>query len=110
MELESTTHDNLVYLTEIPAPPFKESDRAKAFADLLKNAGADEVFIDGAGNVVARRDGTGRKTVLIEGHLDTVFPEGTDVTVRTHGDTLFAPGVGDDTRGLSLIITLLQDC
>ena len=108
VELESTTHDNLVYLTEIPAPPFKESDRAKAFADLLKNAGADEVIIDAEGNVVARRDGTGRKTVLIEGHLDTVFPEGTDVTVRTHGDTLFAPGVGDDTRGLSLIITLLQ--
>ncbi len=53
VELESTTHDNLVYLTEIPAPPFKESDRAKAFADLLKNAGADEVFIDGAGNILS---------------------------------------------------------
>jgi acetylornithine deacetylase/succinyl-diaminopimelate desuccinylase-like protein len=108
VELESTTHNNLIYLTEIPAPPFKESVRAKAFADLLRNAGADEVIIDEEGNVVARRDGTGEKTVLIEGHLDTVFPEGTDVTVRTHGDTLFAPGIGDDTRGLSLIVTLLQ--
>ena len=45
---------------------------------------------------------SGERTIGFGGHLDTVFPEGTDVSVRQVGDTLFAPGVGDDTRGLVL--------
>lgn len=106
--LEESTLNNLIYLTEIPAPPFKEEKRATAFADLLEKAGADRVFIDDVGNVIAERKGHGKSTVLIEGHLDTVFPEETDVTVKMKGDTLFAPGIGDDTRGLSLIVTLLN--
>ena len=37
-----------------------------------------------------------------------VFPEGTDVTVRIDNDTLFAPGIGDDTRGLSMLLTISE--
>ncbi|MDG2283455.1 MAG: M20/M25/M40 family metallo-hydrolase, partial [Longimicrobiales bacterium] len=36
------------------------------------------------------------------------FPEGTDVSVRQVGDTLFAPGVGDDTRGLVVVLSVLR--
>ena len=107
-ELEKITQANLIYLTEIPAPPFNEQKRAEAFSQLLKKAGADRVFIDEVGNVIAELKGSGKKTVLIESHLDTVFPIGTDVSVQMRGDTLFAPGIGDDTRGLALIVTLLQ--
>ena len=99
----------LVALTEIPAPPFKEAERARRYATMLRAAGADSVAIDAAGNVVALRRGTRRnRTVVIAGHLDTVFPEGTDVQVRMHGDTLFAPGVGDNTRGLILLLQLMR--
>jgi acetylornithine deacetylase/succinyl-diaminopimelate desuccinylase-like protein len=41
-------------------------------------------------------------------HLDTVFPEGTDVTVRREGNRLIAPGIGDDTRGLALMLTVIR--
>lgn len=100
---------DLVTLTEIPAPPFNEEARALAYAEMLRAAGADSVWIDEAGNVLALRRGTGGKgTVLIEGHLDTVFPEGTDVTVEMRGDTLYAPGVGDDTRGLIVVLQVLR--
>jgi len=50
----------------------------------------------------------GVRTVVLGAHLDTVFPEGTDVTVKIRGDTLFAPGVGDDTRGLMVVLTVLR--
>jgi acetylornithine deacetylase/succinyl-diaminopimelate desuccinylase-like protein len=40
--------------------------------------------------------------------LDTVFPAGTDVTVRMKGDTLYAPGIGDNTRGLMVVLTVLR--
>lgn len=108
-ELEPRTMDDLVMLTEIPAPPFMEDERAEAYAGLLEEAGADEVYRDEEGNVIAVRRGTvGDRLVVVSGHLDTVFPEGTDVTVRFSGDTLRAPGVGDDSRGLVVVLTVLR--
>ena len=58
--------------------------------------------------IALRRGREGSRTVGFGGHLDTVFPEGTDVTVRQRGDTLFAPGIGDDTRGLIVVLTVLR--
>ncbi len=112
-EIEELTarrwREDLIYLTEIPAPPFREERRARAFAELLREAGADSVWIDEVGNVVALRRGRAPgKVVAIDAHLDTVFPEGTDVTVRERGDTLLAPGIGDDTGGLVLVLGLLR--
>ena len=107
--LEPRTHAELITLTEIPAPPFKEEERAKVYLEWLKEAGADSAFIDEEGNAIAIRRGRGgARTVGFGGHLDTVFPEGTDVTVEQRGDTLFAPGVGDDTRGLMVVLTVLR--
>ncbi|MDZ7690652.1 MAG: M20/M25/M40 family metallo-hydrolase [Balneolaceae bacterium] len=40
--------------------------------------------------------------------MDTVFPIETDVTVEQSGDTLFAPGIGDDGRGLTTVLALLR--
>ncbi|MCZ6918700.1 MAG: M20/M25/M40 family metallo-hydrolase [Gemmatimonadetes bacterium] len=107
-ELEPTTLADHIMLTQIPAPPFMEEVRAEKFAEMLREAGADSVWIDEVGNVLALRRGRGERTVAIDAHLDTVFPEGTDVSVRISGDTLFAPGIGDDTRGLIVILTVLR--
>lgn len=108
-DLERHTLRDLVMLTEIPAPPFKETRRAAAYAELLRDAGVDSLWIDAEGNVIALRKGAaGKRTVAISAHLDTVFPEGTEVTVRIRGDTLFAPGVGDNTRGLVVVLTVLR--
>jgi acetylornithine deacetylase/succinyl-diaminopimelate desuccinylase-like protein len=107
--LDGWSRSELIRLTQIPAPPFQEGKRARAYAELLEAAGADSVYMDEVGNVVGLRKGrAGGRTVVIGGHLDTVFPEGTDVTVRVSGDTLFAPGVGDDTRGLIVVLTVLR--
>lgn len=46
--------------------------------------------------------------IALDAHLDTVFPEETDVKVRIVGDTLKAPGIGDDTRGLAAVLTVLR--
>jgi tripeptide aminopeptidase len=108
-ELEPVTHKDLVELTEIPAPPFMEDKRAERFKQMLEEAGADKVWIDEVGNVLALRKGkNSTKTIALDAHLDTVFPEGTDVTVQMVGDTLYAPGVGDDTRGLVMVLTVLR--
>jgi tripeptide aminopeptidase len=98
-----------IAITEIPAPPFKEQARAKAFAEMLRARGLADVTIDQEGNVLALREGSaGGPVVVVSAHLDTVFPEGTDVKVRRDGDKLHAPGVGDDSAGLAAILQLID--
>jgi tripeptide aminopeptidase len=109
VDLETFTHDNLIELTEIAAPPFKEQKRAERFAEKIREIGLDSVWIDEEGNVLGLLKGlVGNKTVALDAHLDTVFPEGTDVTTRIINDTIYAPGIGDDTRGLSMVLTVLK--
>lgn len=109
LTLEPRHRDELIELTEIPAPPFKEQARAERFAEMLREAGLDDVVIDEVGNVVGRRPGTsGERVVGYSAHLDTVFPEGTDVTVRFDDDKMYAPGIGDNTRGLIVILAVLR--
>jgi acetylornithine deacetylase/succinyl-diaminopimelate desuccinylase-like protein len=108
-QLEPATLRDHVFLTEIPAPPFKEKERGLAYKKMLEEAGADQVWIDSVGNVLALRKGVkGSKTIALDAHLDTVFPEGTDVKVKRKGDTLLAPGILDDTRGLAVVLTVLR--
>ena len=101
--------EELIELNQIPAPPFGEERRGLRFADMLREAGLDDVSIDEVGNVIGRRPGrSGQRVVAIAAHLDTVFPPETDVSVRVEGDTLFAPGIGDNTRGLIVLLAVLR--
>jgi len=107
--LNPQTIRELITLTEIPAPPFMESVRGIKYKQMLEDVGGVKVWIDSIGNVLALRKGkVGNRLVAIDGHLDTVFPEGTDVKVKQRGDTLFAPGIGDNTRGLMVVLTVLR--
>jgi acetylornithine deacetylase/succinyl-diaminopimelate desuccinylase-like protein len=101
--------EDLIMLTEIPAPPFMETKRGERFANMLKEAGIDSVWTDKVGNVIGLRKGKKRnRTVAFDAHLDTVFPLETDVKVRIKGDTLFAPGIGDNTQGVVMIVSVLR--
>ena len=98
----------LIELTEIPAPPFKEERRAKRYLEMLKEAGLSDVEMDAEGNVMGVRRGSGGGMVAVVAHIDTVFPEGTDVTVKRDGNRLMAPGVGDNTRGAALMLAVIR--
>lgn len=100
---------DIVTLTEIPAPPFKEAKRAAAYAEMLKAVGLAEVTTDAEGNTYGIRKGTGGgPLIVVTAHLDTVFPEGTDTKVRRDGNTLYAPGVGDDTMSLPVLLAFVR--
>ena len=108
-EMDATTMKRHIELTEIEAPPFKEEKRALVYEDYFRTLGLDSVWIDEVGNVLGLYKGSeGKRTVALDAHLDTVFPEGTDVKVRVKNDTLFAPGIGDDTRALSMLLTIIE--
>jgi len=99
---------DIVRLTEIPAPPFDEAQRAAAFLSMAQAHGLGDVGLDAVGNVTAVRRGRGEGLICVAAHLDTVFPPGTDVTVRRDGTRLLAPGVGDDTRSLAVLLAWVR--
>jgi len=99
----------IITLNEIAAPPFKEAERARAFAQMFRESGLTSVEIDPEGNVLALRKGSGSGPLLaVAAHLDTVFPEGTEVKVRREGNRLFAPGVGDNSRSLAVLLAIVR--
>ena len=96
-------------ITEIPAPPFKEDTRAEYYLKQMQDRGLSDAYIDSEGNAIGVRKGVGDgPTILIAAHLDTVFPDGTDTTVELRGGRYFAPGIGDDSRGLAAILSVIS--
>jgi acetylornithine deacetylase/succinyl-diaminopimelate desuccinylase-like protein len=96
-------------ITEIPAPPYKESVRAAYYLKRFQELGFKDASIDAEGNVIGLRKGSGGgPKLVVSAHLDTVFPEGTDVTVKEKDGVILAPGIGDDSRGLAALLSLIQ--
>ena len=101
--------DEQIRVCEIAAPPFMEQKRAAEMERIFKQLGLQDIRIDKAGNVIGVRPGaSAHPNLLFQAHLDTVFPEGTDVKVKREGDVLKAPGIGDDCRGLAMIMGVIQ--
>lgn len=106
---EPRTIEDQVAICQVEAPPFKEQRRAEDLRARFEALGLRSVRIDAEGNVLAERPGApGEPVVVVSGHLDTVFPEGTDVTVRREGTVLRGPGIGDDCRGLAILLGMAR--
>jgi tripeptide aminopeptidase len=99
----------LIRICEIPAPPFKERERGNYIAARFAELGLADAHTDSVGNVIGFYRGESEEPLLaLSAHMDTVFPEGTDVGVRRVGSRLCAPGIADDAAGLAALIGLIQ--
>lgn len=104
-----TTLEEQKAMTVIPAPSFKEQARAQYFRDRLAAVGVEDVHIDAEGNVIGKRRGSGGgPTLVLSAHIDTVFPEGTDLTITEKDGLLYAPGIRDDSRGLAAVLSVAR--
>ena len=107
-----------IEVSEIAAPTGEEGDRAAWIARRFATLGLVDVRTDSAGNVVGRRrgsngatgnGGTGDAPVVVCAHLDTVFPRDTPLRVRREGTLLAGPGIGDNGRGLAVMLALAEE-
>ena len=108
----SWVNDQQARITEIPAPPFQEAQRAAAVKELLAEAGL-AAQIDKTGNVIGELRGVNEKEiVVVSAHLDTVFPPDTDVKVHRDGSRMTAPGgmraIVDNYRGKLKAVVVLD--
>ena len=107
--MRAQSFEDVVRISEVPAPPFGEGPRAALIKDMLRETGFGRTGQDDAGNVVVYREGrTGERTVAVLAHIDTVFPPETDVTVTREGRTLTGPGVGDNARGVVAMLEIAR--
>jgi len=106
---ENQTIEDQIRLCEVEAPPFKEAKRGEVYAKMFRELGLQNVRIDKEGNVLGDRPGAQpRPRLVFTAHLDTVFPEGTDVKVKREGNVLRGPGIGDDCRGLAVLLAVVR--
>lgn len=107
-QAESIT-DEHIRICSIPASPFDERERADYLNGRFQEIGLVDNQIDDEGNCIALRKGSSLSPLLVvSAHLDTVFPAGTDFTVRRAGSKLLAPGISDDGSGLAALIALAR--
>ena len=110
--LESSLEDTyklLGDLVAIPAPSHHEEQRAEYVKKWLEDLGAEGVYIDSAKNTVyPLLVGGGDDIVVFEAHTDTVFPDTTPFELRSDGTNFYAPGVGDDTCSLAIMLTVIR--
>ena len=96
-------------LTLIEAPTFHEDERSAAYADYLRDLSLSDVHVDEYKNAVGLWKGSGKgPKLMVEAHLDTVFPFGSVKEVKEKDGVLYAPGIVDDTRGLAIVLSALR--
>jgi acetylornithine deacetylase/succinyl-diaminopimelate desuccinylase-like protein len=101
--------DEQVAICSIPAPPFGEAERAAYLCEKFRQYGLRDARLDTEGNCIGLRRGKSLSPlVVVSAHLDTVFPHGTDFTVRREQNKLLAPGIADDGCGLIALISILR--
>jgi acetylornithine deacetylase/succinyl-diaminopimelate desuccinylase-like protein len=106
---EPQTIEDQIRFCEVPAPPFKEAARAEVLKREFAQLGLQNVRIDRAGNVLGDRPGEAlRPRLVLSAHLDTVFPEETNVKVSRRGQRLEGPGIGDNCRGLAVLVAVIR--
>ena len=106
-------HENCISeqleLVVIPSPTFHEEKRAAYMAEKFHEFGLEDVHIDSIGNVMGIRRGTGNgPTVVIDGHMDTVYPLETPLEPRRDDEFIHCPGIVDDTRACAAMLSVLR--
>ena len=93
----------------IPAPSGQEERRAEFCRRWLEEQGAEEVYVDGALNVVCPIGVEDAKDlILFSAHTDVVFPDTDPLPFFRDGADLCAPGVGDDTACLAVLLMIAK--
>ncbi len=104
-----TQVEEWIALTEIPAKSGLEQQRGAYVKAVFEKEGLTDIRVDSIGNVTGVRKGTGGgPTIVIAAHMDVVFANDISRKVRRSGDTLFAPGVGDNTSNVANMLATLR--
>jgi len=96
-------------LCQIPAPSFHEHERAAYCQKWLEDAGANNVYIDEAQNVIWMLGcEDSRDITVMAAHTDTVFPDEEPFLCMDDGEKLHCPGVADNTASVAVLLMVAR--
>ena len=100
--------DLQLQVTSIAAPPWGEAPRSDWLKARFTELALSDVQQDEIGNVFAIRPGSDPNApyIALSAHLDTVFPAGTEISVRRDGDKLYGPGISDNSSGIIALVAI----
>jgi len=95
-------------VTSIAAPPWGEAGRSEWIKARFSELSLAEVHEDEIGNVFGIRPGSDPNApyIALSAHLDTVFPPGTEISVRRDGGKLYGPGISDNSSGIIALLAM----
>ena len=99
--------DDLKKISSVPSPPFKERQRALFLQGFLKENNYNS-NIDKEGNLVAPKKGLTDGCIVWSAHIDTIFPEGTGISIKEKGGKIFCPGICDNSAGIVALLYLMK--
>ncbi len=100
--------ERAIKIQQIPSPSFHEGELAEFIAAQFQIEGLENVEIDSLKNVYACWKGREEvPPLIVSAHTDTVFPLGTDLTIRREPDAIYGPGIGDNSLGVAGLFGLL---
>lgn len=104
------TIEQSIMIQRIPAPTFQEAERAAYVAEQMKAFGLSGVEIDDTNNVYGLLPGANQDAMnlMISAHLDTVFPINTDLTIKREHETIYGPGLGDNSMGVASLLAIVH--
>ena len=93
----------------VPSPSWHEEKRAEFINDWFHKNGVSQSYIDSALDVICPIGcENGRELIAYTAHIDVVFPDTDPLQVRIEDDRMYAPGVGDDTAQVVVLMLLAR--
>jgi len=98
---------NLVMVSQIPAPTFKEQERAEFILNRYIESGLLDPYRDEVDNVIGVLPGKkSNKKIMITSHMDNIFSIEDDHNVKVNVDYAQGAGVADNSMGLAVLVTM----
>lgn len=99
-----------IEIAAIESPRYGEENRRNKIAEFLKRDGLSDIHIDDEGNLIAIRKGLDPQAprLVLSGHMDTVFAPNTPTIIKQEGNRYYAPGIGDDAKGVAACLQVIR--
>lgn len=106
--VRDTIITNIVLVGEKSAPTFHEDERVSTFMNRLAMVHIDECTTDGFGNPVGIIRGTmpEKSQIFAVAHLDTFLDQVFETSYSVKKNTIYGPGVSDNSAGVGILISL----
>lgn len=99
----------IIEVTSIPSPTGFERKKAEFILNRLHEIGAEESYIDDAGNVLYLHNVKEHEAVPVYcAHIDTVFQGIDEIEPHIIDNKLYAPSAGDNSANVSGLIVLIK--